>query len=138
MMIDGPEEKAGAPVSTDAECSPAGIVPVSRDADGEVKSHEGRTTGESYPRHQIAARGSSAGLVSPSMGHSGDALYPSSPGEHDLDTSQAMVSIVLIVVTITVACILVIMVTRHSKGYRAGLHIEVHHSPSRETSWPPH
>ncbi|XP_054933645.1 uncharacterized protein [Dermacentor andersoni] len=112
MVLGRPGEKASAPVSADAEGNPAGVVPVSRDADGE-------------------------GLGSPLLGPSADAPYPSTAGEHDLDTAQAMVSFVLILVMATVACVLIVVVTRYTKGYRAGLHVVAHPSPPGKTSWPP-
>ncbi|XP_070383649.1 uncharacterized protein [Dermacentor albipictus] len=112
MVSDRPEEKASAPVSADAEGNPAGAVPVSRDADGE-------------------------GLASPLQGPSADAPYPSTTGEHDLDATQAMVSFALILVMATVACVLIVVAIRYSKGYHAGPHAVAHSSPPGKTSWPP-
>lgn len=49
-----------------------------------------------------------------------------------------MISFVLILVTVTVACVLIVMVTRYIKDYRAGMIIEAYRSrPIKTSSWPP-
>ncbi|KAH8029605.1 hypothetical protein HPB51_001887 [Rhipicephalus microplus] len=50
-----------------------------------------------------------------------DAACCPSSGEHDLGTGQALVSFLLIVVTVTVACMLVVLLSRYSHDYHAGL-----------------
>ncbi|XP_049511429.1 uncharacterized protein LOC125939931 [Dermacentor silvarum] len=130
MVFTRPGDEADAPVSIKAESSPAGAVPLPRDADGEAGSHEGSTTGESHSLQRMDA-------APPSTERLMDASYPPAPGEHDLGTAQAMLSFVLIVVTVTVACVLVILVTRYSKDHRAAFRVEAHRSPPSKTSWPP-
>ncbi|KAH6924946.1 hypothetical protein HPB50_026667 [Hyalomma asiaticum] len=89
-------------------------------------------TGEAYP-HDVQLV-----LEPQSWRPSVDESYSSAPGEHDLGTRQAMVSFVLILVTVTVACVLIVMVTRYIKDYRAGMIIEAYRSrPTKTSSWPP-
>ncbi|XP_075530541.1 uncharacterized protein LOC142563806 [Dermacentor variabilis] len=126
MTFGIPEEKAVAPVSTNAECcSTAVAVPVTRNDVGESGSHEGSTTNESYTRHRMDVASRSV-----------NAPYQSAPGQHDLGIAQAILSFVLIVVTVTVACILIVLATRRSKDNRDGVRIEAHRSPLGKTSRP--
>ncbi|KAL3227292.1 hypothetical protein MRX96_024252 [Rhipicephalus microplus] len=69
----------------------------------------------------------------PSSGPCVDAACCPASGEHDLGTGQALVSFLLIVVTVTVACMLVVLLSRYSHDYHAGLRAQAHRMPRNNT-----
>ncbi|KAL1437475.1 hypothetical protein MTO96_048861 [Rhipicephalus appendiculatus] len=127
MVFGKPEMKSGPLVPTDAEGSPEAVVPPSEGADAHGEIPERNMADEAHPHIPMAFQHQSSG-------HSVDADYCRAPGEHDLGSGQALISFLLIVVTVTVACILITLMTRYSKDYRAGARPQEHRLPFNKTS----